>query len=387
MSWNTGVFAAPPGASGVPQQQPGQQVYGPPAQGGYGLDHLPPPPGAASQQWGQPQQPAPYPGSYVPQPGVPGAQVAQPLQTQQQPQQWGQPQQQGGWGQPGPAPVQGYAPQQQGYAPNPQQQTAQGARRAELDDNVILDGPAVPPELRGRTWADARRLYSALSNDWLQRNRAPQTPAQQSLQAQGLAPQSAQGAAPQWGQQPQQAAQGTQSPAFWQNPDQRIAEVVSQTIEQRLGPVIQQSQSQGILQARNIAATGIRDFDYLEPEIMQIVAGSDPATLQNPQVWIAAARMARGQRMEQGQYNPQAVQARQQQPPRAVPAYDPPPVHSFFSESPSAPSIAGGYGQASGARQPTQDDYHYAQKWQMPIGDFMAWKYGMGAPSGVGGSF
>ena len=386
MTWPAnGVFAppqGPPGASGVPQLPQGQQVLPPQQTQGvsYSPDHLPPPPGQQGAYGATPPQPA-----YGTQPGVPGTQIAQPWNTAAPQQQWGAPQQAQQWSQ----------QQQQAPVPPtfqqqpPQQQTAQQPQphSVELNDNAILDGPAVPAELRGRTWGDARRLYSALSNDWLQRNRTT-TPAAQTLQSQ----------APQQQAPAQQHSAPQGSAPFWQNPDQRIAEVVGQVVDQRLGPVLQRNQQQGILEARQIAATGIPDFGYLEPDIMQIVAGASPDDLQNPQFWLAASRMARGQRVEQGQYqfNPQ-----QQQPPAAPgrapggpgysqpygqqPAYAPPPVHSFFSESPSAPNIPSAYGANGGAKTPSQDDYFYAQRWQMPIQDFMAWKYGAG--QGVGGSF
>jgi hypothetical protein len=355
MSWNQhGVFAqAPPGASGVPQVSPGQQVQPPSHEYSYGTDQLPPPPGQA------PQGP---PNPYGVQPGVPGAPMAQPYQTSQPGQQWGTPSQ----AQASQAP-QGVPPLQVPQAPQaPQGQPG----RVQMSDNSILDGPGVPPELRGRTWADARRLYQALSTDWLQRNGQQRAPVMQQPTPQ--TPSQAPQGTPQGGSDPRQ---------FWANPDQRIAEVVQNTVGQMLQPVIQQTQSQAILQARQIASTGIRDFDYLEPDIMQIVAGANPQDLQNPQVWIAAARMARGQRMEAGQYDPRAAQQHAPQVPgqgpgMAVPAYQAPPVHQFFSESPSAPNVSqSAYGAA---RQPTQEDYQYAQKWQMPIQDFMAWKYGTG---------
>lgn len=405
MRWqNTGVFATPqgpPGASGVPQMQPGQQTMPPQQsyQGGYSPDHLPPPPGQQSTFGQQPQGGyAPPPQPYGVQPGVPGTQFAQPLSTQQPGQQWGTPAQGQAPQQPQQQWPQGQ-PQQPNYGQQPQQQWPQGQPaqqqpgRVQLDDNTILDGAGVPPELRGRSWADARRLYSALSTDWLQRNSRQQTPAQQSLQQQGFGqqPQQPQGFQQSFQGQPGQQPNGQQDPRqFWQNPQQHIGDIVGQAIEQRLGPVLQRNQQTAILEARNVAQTGIQDFSYLEPDIMQIVAGARPEDLQNPQVWIAAARMARGQRMEAGQYDPRAAQQRQPQVPGqqngqqngqygpgyVVPAYQAPPVNQFFSESPSAPNV-GGYGGPQGSgKQPTQEDYHYAQKWQMPIQDFMAWKYG-----------
>lgn len=384
--WNQhGVFA-PPGGSGLPAMPQGQQTLPPNQYSGYSIDHLPP---APQQQGGLP---------YGVQPGVPGAQIAQPLQTAQPQQQWGVPPQASPQGWPAQQPQmpgQFGTPQQPQW---PQQQQAQRPGTVSLDDNAILDGPAVPPELRGRTWGDARRLYSALSTDWLQRHGRPTTPAAQSLQAQGfMQPQAPQG--PQAPQRPGFQPQGPQTPQapmaapadsrqFWANPDQRIAEVVGQVMEQRLGPMLQpmiaRNQQGAILEARQVAATGTNDFQYLEPDIMQIVARANPADLQDPQVWISAADMARGRRLASGQYQPQQAQRPQVPgnpngagygPGTSVPAPQGPPVHSFFSESPSAPNVPGAYGSSNGT-QATQEDYHFAQKFQMPIQDYMSWKHG-----------
>lgn len=381
MSWQPqhGVYATPPGATGVPQMQPGQQSM--PAQwpsGGYSVDHLP-----APQQtgWnGAPQQPQqPWNGA---QPGVPGTQIVQPWNTQQPGQQWGVPTPPGPAPQPGWPQAPGGQPAPQGYAPFPQQPGAVAAR-VELNDQAILSGPAVPAELQGRTWGDARRLYSALSNDWLQRNRQPQTPAQQTLSAQQPVPQvPTQPAAP--------APGGADPRQFWANPEQRIAEIVSQTVSSQMQPMMQRNQQTGILEARQIAATGISDFAYLEPEIMQLVSGATPEYLQKPETWLAAARMARGMKMEQGQYRPtqQAPRAAQVpgQQPSWAPAQPTAPVGSFFTESPSAPSVNGSYGNG-GPRAVTQEDQFYAQKWQMPIQDFMAWKYGAAPQPQLMGSY
>lgn len=338
------------------QPQPGfvPQQLQPQAQGiQYDTSQLP--------QGGQPM--------YNPQPGVPGGTISQPLypvghpmaqapqaQQPQQPQQgWPQMSQQ--------QPQQGWPPQ----APLAPQQQGQ------INDNVVLDGPAVPPELRGRTWGDAKRLYQALSTDWLRR----QSQVQQFQQPQAQAPQF-QHQAP-----PAQAPSGPLS--FQQQQDSRIAQIVAQTVAPMLQPLVQQNQSQAVLQARQIARTGMPDFDYLEPDIMQRVAGASPEVLANPMTWKLAADAARGERVLIGQYRPQMQMQRQMPGPGAsVPANGQAPVHTFFSESPSAPAFATGGGIVP--RQPTQEDAFYAQRFSMPVQDYMAWKYGTGVqqPNGLG---
>lgn len=396
-----------------PAMPTGQQVLAPQQQAGvsYGVDFLPPPPtqqaqGQPGQMLQQPQYGMQQYGQQV-QPGVPGTPIAQPIQPGQQVQQAYQVQAPQNYGFPAPQ----QAPQNYGYGQQPVQQ-AQGwppvqqaaGQTVQLQDNVVLDGPGVPQELRGRTWGDARRLYTALSSEWLQRNGRPQTPAAQTLASQGVAPGQHPGQ-PQYQpqqqmQQGQQDPRGAQQPQFWQNPDQRIQQIVSETVQQSLEPVLRQTRGQAIIQARGVAAEGIADFQQLEPYVMQQLAGASPEDLQNPQVWIAASELVRGRLVAAGQYQ-FPTQQRQQIPGRGYgqqnygspatlpsqPAYgmSAPPAHSFFSEGPTAPSI-GGFGP-SGAPQPTQDDMFYASKWQMPIDQFMAWKYGQQVQQpGMGGA-
>jgi hypothetical protein len=349
-----------PGATGLPQMPMGQQAL-PPQQptGGYGIESLPGPQGP------QGQYPA-FPGYAGAGPGVPGTPQAQPLQTAMPGQGWGQqPMQQGQQGM-----QQGMPPQpQQGQMSQPQQ-----SRTAQLDDGTILDGPGVPPELRGRSWGDARRLYQALSTDWLTRNRQPTTPAQQTMQSVQQPQPPRYGPTPPSQPLPPQQG-GQQGQQFWQDPQRSIQEAVSAAVEQRLAPIAQQSQAQAIMQARNIAQTGVQDFGYLEPYVMQIVGQADPELLTNPQTWVAAARMARGQLVEAGQYQPQQSQQRPQS--QQV------PVNQFFSEAPSAPSLAGYQGQA-GVPQPTQTDYEYARRFQMPVDQYMSWKHGVASTQPLG---
>ncbi len=132
-------------AYNIPQQQAPQQ--GAPA---------PQPGGAPQMSWGpqgvptQPPQPVQgQPQFETPHPTV---QYGQNLPTQTPPQQ---------------APV-GSQPQ---------------GGRTQVDPNAVLDGPAVPTELRGRTFAQAMRIYGALANDWLQRQNGQPNPQQLAGQA------------------------------------------------------------------------------------------------------------------------------------------------------------------------------------------------------------
>jgi len=174
-------------------------------------------------------------------------------------------------------------------------------------------------------------------------------------------------------QQPQQESKGS----FWTNPEERIA----QLIDQRMGPIMSRT-------ARDEAAGRIQDFAVLEPHIEAMFANADPSIRNNPESWVMAARMARGQLMEQGQYpgNPQGQShAVQQVPqPRSVPAQQQPPVYSFFSEGPSAPMTGGNFGAGPSGPQAGPEDYDFAKKFQMSIGDYMAWKHGT---SGNGGGY
>ena len=357
------VQQQPVQSTGVPQLPFGQQTLQP--QGAYGhqysIDHLPPPAPRPGQQQAQPpQQFQQQTGQQLaPQQFVPQGYAPQPQQPPYAP-----------------------PPQQAPYGPAPQQQPNQPAQqRIELNDNLILDGPGVPAELRGRSWGEARRVYSALAANWLQGNAPSQTPAQQSLAQQqqpSQLPRQQFGQAPQ--QQPmQQPTQQGQAGQFWQNPDQRIADVVRQQIQETvlpaLQPMVQQTRAQAVMQARNVAATGMADFSQLETDVVATLANATPEDLANPQVWINAADLVRGRRVAAGQYQPPRPQVPGQQPQQFGPGTAQ-PTFQFFTEGPTAP---GNYGQPQASAQPTQTDYDNAKRWGMNIGDWMAWKNGVQA--------
>lgn len=374
-----GVIPLPPQQQPQQMQPTGQQMQVQPQTVQYGLDSLPPLP---QQQVQQPQQTF-------------GMQQGWPQQTpglQQQPGQFQQQNQQAGWGQ---QPQQIQQPQQQmqgGF----QQQMQQGLQGGQLNMNTRLDGPGVPQELRGRTVGEALGIYSALATDWMGRQAQGRTPAQQSLQQMQPQQGSAVQAQPQqipWQQrmQPQQQMGG--NPSLWTNPEETIGAIVKQQLEPMLAPMVQHTQQQALAQAHNIASTSVVDFRTLEPEIMQMLAGADPSQLANPNTWIGAADIIRGRQMREGRYQaPTQDQQQVQIPgrPQANPAmmnsqpaqqqFQQVPAYGFFTEQPSAPGVS-----QFGAGQPNAADTDAAKKFGMPIGEYMAWKYGVQQNQQMGG--
>lgn len=341
------AFQGPPLSGYEPQQIPqGGPFQAPPVQPGVQGTPIVQPFYSGQPQYAMPQTPA-----FVP----------QPLPGQQQPNA----------GFPAPWPTQ-QAPtlQQPPMAPSmwPQQQQPQ---RVQLTDSTILDGPTVPAHLRGRTWGQVRQLQSGLEQEYIQRN---QTPAGASLSALPTGyPQ----------QQPQRPPQGGN---FWQNPEQRVAEIVGQTIQQTvlpaLQPMMQQSFNSAAQQAEAQARASIADFAYLEQDIRATLAAASPEARSNPALWEATADLVRGQKMRSGQYAPQqpprgalVAQPTQSQGLQAVPAYSPPATHTFFTEGPTTPSVAG-YGQPAVA-QMTQDDHIRAQQFGMTPQQWLEWKGSM----------
>jgi hypothetical protein len=169
-----------PGGQGPPQQQQVHPTvsYGQPG----GEQAVVMPRGDQQRQW----QTGNMPAAPAQQPGYP----QQPWQGYGQ-QQAQQPQYQ----QPQPPVQQGY-PQYGAPPQQPQPQFQGQAQQPQFSHDTILDGPGVPPELRGRTFGQAMQVYGALANSWLTR---------QGYQQQGQ-PQPQVG---QYGQQQPQSARAT----------------------------------------------------------------------------------------------------------------------------------------------------------------------------------
>lgn len=247
-----------------------------------------------------------------------------------------------------PLPPQGY------YPPAPPQQqppmqvpTPPTQGTGSVSGDMILDGPGIPPELRGRKMSDVIRVYNALADDFVTRKRQNngQPPQQQSPTQQP----------PQQQRPPQQS--------LWQSddPDARIAEIVRSVVSEAVQPFQQQTLAQNTQTAMERARQVIPDFVELEADILETVKGSSQEALANIDYWINAADLARGRRFRaQSQQQPpvsqpqfsgqhplssvpaptQYPQPQQPQPQPSFPQPQPqrPATHSFFTEAPTAPS-------------------------------------------------
>lgn len=352
----------------VPYGQDGQQGYGGQQAGGYNQQ-----PNNGGFQGGQPQQGGQQQGGYVPQNQQGG--TGFPFQGQQQAAPPVQPHPTAPFGQ------EGVQPQGQ---PQGQPQQPQQPRGVQLNDDTILDGPNVPTELRGRTFGQVKSIYTALASDWLTRQRAGQNGQMPQVQTPGQAQPQPQGQ-PRitQGQQPQGQPQGDGG-WDWSNPRESIAGVVRDVVSESLGPVIQHTQGNAVSQARAVAMQQIPDFQQLEGEIMQKVANLSPQVLAQPAVWINAARLARGEAMERGNYNfprnqPNGGQPQQHQNggvPQPQPFTRSPAVpaqpYQFFTESPTPPS-----GDQFGGNALSQQEIHAAQAMGMTPEQYIHWRGGV----------
>jgi hypothetical protein len=385
----TGPFRPPPGGpAGFPGQGGQEQPH--PTVGNFGM---PGGPVTIERPSGQPPA-APQGGSWQMPPAPQQQQQTFPQQQQQQQQQppvqgygqpappQGQPHPTVGFGQPAPQGQQ----QQQQQQPQGQQQ---GGQRSDIPDNLILDGAGVPPELRGRSWGQVKQIYGALANDFLLRQNGGQRQQQQQPAPQGRQQQQppvyVQGQ-PNGGQPPQ----GQRESSFWENPEETIARIV----DSRLAPVTQRTTAMAIQEARQVARSGIPDFDYLEAEMIGIMAGADPNALADPRLWQSTAELARGRLMGRGQYDPRSAQRQPQNGQQQQPMNDPrqmrgpggyvpapvAPVGQFFTEAPTPPQ--GGqqfgydYGQ-NGQLQITGEEQGYARKMNMTDAEYVAWRGGV----------
>ena len=315
-------------------------------------------------------------------------------QQQQQQQQQQQPPVQGYGGQaPNPNQPHPTVPYGQGQQPQGQQQQQQpqgqpqGGQRSDIPDQLILDGAGGPPELRGRTWGQVKQIYGALANDFLLRQNGQRPPQGQQPAPQGRQQQQppvyVQGQ-PNGGQPPQDRAT-----SFWENPEATIERIV----DSRLAPVTQRTTAMAIQEARQVARAGIPDFDYLEAEMIGIMAGADPNALADPRLWQSTAELARGRLMGRNQYDPRMAQ-RQQQPNGQQPMQDPrqtrgpgsfvpapvAPVGQFFTEAPTPPQGGQQYGYdygQGGQPQITQEEQSYARKMNMTDQEYVAWRGGV----------
>lgn len=362
---------------GLPGAPPATVIPSQPAPGGWNQPAAAAPPA----QWGQPGAPQPGAAPIPPQSAFPVPSAPATFQ-----------------GPPGQPPVFQGQPAAQ---PQPQ---AQPQARYDIPDHVILDGPGIPPEMRGRTFGQMKQIYGALASDFV--SRQPGRPAQNQPQP-GVGgpvpsgpPRGPQGqpvyvqGQPNGGQ-PQQQDEVRQ---FWENPAGFIRQAVRDEAGQIMGPVAQRNQAQSIQEARSIAASGIPDFAALEGEMMGMLTQAPPEALADPRLWISTADLVRGRLMAAGRYDPRwqnrqpAPQGQangapqfggqnfhQQGPGVSVPApMAPIPQQQFFTEAPTAPPAGyGGWGNQSNQWQLTPDQASYAQKMGMSEQQYRDWSGGV----------
>lgn len=319
---------------------------------------------------------APYVPQGQPQPVIPTQQPGFAPPPAAYPQGYGYP--------PAPqAPPQGYAPQ--GYAPQaPYPQAPQSpfgtSGIAGLDPNTRIYGPQYPQELQGKTVGEAMRYYGIMREDFVRRN-APQYP----QQPQGQPPAPAGGQPPQ-GQPPSAQPRGTGQPQG--DPmRQYVADAVREVLPEALAPVVQPINQQNLERVYNSVKSRYPDWQQYEGEILQSLQGADMNTLNNPQSWEAAYRLAVGNRAvaaRQGQapqggppapgYQPYGYgqpQQPQYQPPQALAYMAPPPA---FVEGPTPPAPSYGGPGAPGSADPR--DEMMAKRFGIDVNVYRSWKGG-----------
>lgn len=158
-----------------------------------------------------------------------------------------------------------------------------------------------------------------------------------------------------------------------------MRDAVRQEIQQSVGPMLQpmmqQTHATQVAQARQIASSQIPDFASLEGDVMERISNMPPESLQNPEMWIHAADLVRGQRMRTGQ-QPQAFQQQQvQQQPQAarfVPAQQ--ASYMGFTENPTPPAV-----DQLGGGSLSQAEVNVAKSMGMSSQEYMMWKGGVTA--------
>ena len=239
-------------------------------------------------------------------------------------------------------------------------------------NDTIPNQPGVPPELIGRTWGQAFQIYSALAQDWMQRNQPSRTaPA---------APAAAQPAAA-----PAQPAGGQPAGAgdFWQDPAGFVSQAVKAAVAEAVKPITQNTQEDAIIRARDAARQQVPDFVELWPDLVNTLQGTDPTALADVNVWIGAADLIRGRRLRAGLPATAPAGAASASPPNgayaaagglpSVPAPQGPslPQYAFFSEAPTTPTQ---HQPASGL---TAREIEVASKFGMTPDQYQAWKGGV----------
>lgn len=256
------------------------------------------------------------------------------------------------------------------YAVAPQAQpAAQPQGQVTIPDNFVLDGPTVPQELRGRTWAQVKAVYGALASEFISgRPSAVPAPRPNQPTAPAPQPQAQSAAAP--------AGQPDRVRSFWEDP----MAAIDQAIERRLAPVTQRTSAMAVQDAMNLAKSHIQDYAQLEAEMIPVLRAAPPELQQDPSFWTSTADLVRGRLMAAGRYQYQGAPAAR--PPQAPQPQSAPPgpgafVPTFFTEAPTPPAPNGFNGGAPNQYELSSEQKMYASKMGMSEQEYRDWSGGI----------
>jgi hypothetical protein len=287
-------------------------------------------------------------------------------------------------------------PQQQQPAPQQFQQQGQPGQFQQqmpapqgMSDQTILSGPAIPPELQGRSWGEAKQIYSGLRDVVLRSAQQVPQSALTQQQAPLHSPAPAQGAPNNINGQAPLAGNGQD---FWRNPAEAIDRAIATRLDQALAPVVQRTQLEAAQSAQQIVASEFPDFAAYAPAVLTSLQQADPRLLGNAELWRTAYFVAKGRAQafsglngaggnpggQQGQPQQPFVGGQQApqgyfQPQQALPGQQPVPnMNSFFTEQP------GRQGPSQQGVQLNDAQRFAADKMGMTHADYAAWLGGMG---------
>lgn len=288
-----------------------------------------------------------------------------------------------------PAPVYSPVPGQPAapVAPAPAAPAAPANTSIPVGPNTVLDGPGIPPELKGRTFGEMIGLYGSMRNAIL--STAGNSPAPAPA---APAPAPAAPAAP---VAPPVTATSAE---YWRDPVGKTREAlmpeIRTAIQEALAPMMAHQVTN---QVDNVVAqmgTEFADFEAWRPAVQENLKGASAEMLANPELWRTAYWVAKGRAGAMGQPAPAAPAPAAPRPyaPPAPPAapgtpYPAQPVvgagqpqpnmgAGYFSEAPSAPNSAAGLA-------PSNEDAHWAGKLNMPVELYVQWKNGVPTPGGA----
>lgn len=275
-------------------------------------------------------------------------------------------------------------------APAPAGQPSPSAQTVPLGPNTILDGPGIPPELRGKSFSEVMGIYGSMRQVVLRVAEGGQPVAGPPAADRGAPAPAAAPAAPAAPSAPGAPAAPTKED-FWRDPIGSLTAALIPQIEQRIQaatePFRQGAAQTNIEQVRQQIAIEFPDFAAYEPAVREMLKGAQPEQLANHELWRTAYWVSKGRATQ-----PPAVGApaggNGAQPPAAPAApaapagrYPPQPVvgpnqpvpnmTSFFSEAPQAPN------SAVGAASLTPAQLAVASAMNMTPDAYVAWKGGV----------